>query len=54
MKNLIKILNKRKLKIALAESCTGGLLASNPPVQDSANEILSFFLVKSFIKDFIV
>ena len=29
------------------------LLASKPPVHDSANEILIFFFVNSFIKDFI-
>ena len=28
-------------------------LASNPPVQDSTNEILIFFLVNIFTKDFI-
>ena len=28
-------------------------LASKPPVQDSANEILSFFLINIFTKDFI-
>ena len=28
MKNLVKILTKKKLKIAFAESCTGGMLAS--------------------------
>ena len=28
-------------------------LASNPPVHDSANEILSFFLINVFTKDFI-
>ena len=30
------------------------VLASNPPVQDSAKEILSFFLVRILIKDFII
>ena len=29
MKSLVRILTKKKLKISLAESCTGGLLASN-------------------------
>ena len=29
MKSLIKILAKKKLKISVVESCTGGLLASN-------------------------
>ena len=53
MKSLIRILTKKKLKISFAESCTGGLLASNPPVQDSANEIFSFFLISIFIKDII-
>jgi len=28
MKNFVKILTKKKLKIAFAESCTGGMLAS--------------------------
>ena len=28
-------------------------LANKPPVQDSTNEILSFFLFSIFIKDFI-
>ena len=53
MKSLIRILTKKKLKISFVESCTGGMLASKPPVQDSTKEILSFFLVSIFIKDLI-
>ena len=45
MKNLIKILNKRKLKIALAESCTGGLLASTITSISGASKIFNLGLV---------
>ena len=45
MKNLIKILNKRKLKIALAESCTGGLLASTITSNSGASKIFNLGLV---------
>ena len=41
MKSLIKILTKKKLKISLAESCTGGLLASNITSIGGASKIFN-------------
>ena len=45
MKTLIKILTKNKLKIALAESCTGGLLASTITSISGASKIFNLGLV---------
>ena len=45
MKNLIKLLNKKKLKISLAESCTGGLLASSITSISGASKFFNLGLV---------
>ena len=45
MKTLIKILTKKKLKIALAESCTGGLLASTITSFSGASRIFNLGLI---------
>ena len=45
MKNLIKVLSKKKLKIALAESCTGGLLASKITSISGASKVFNLGLV---------
>ena len=45
MKNLIKTLTKKKLKIAFAESCTGGMLASVMTSESGASKIFSLGLV---------
>ena len=45
MKNLIKVLTKKKLKIALAESCTGGLLASKITSISGASKVFNLGLV---------
>ena len=45
MKSLIKLLNKKKLKISLAESCTGGLLASSITSISGASKIFNLGLV---------
>ena len=45
MKTLIKILTKKKLKIALAESCTGGLLASTITSISGASKIFNLGLI---------
>ena len=45
MKSLIRILIKKKLKISFAESCTGGLLASNITSNSVASKIFNFGLV---------
>ena len=45
MKTLIKILTKNKLKIALAESCTGGLLASTITSISGASKIFNLGLI---------
>ena len=41
MKSLIKLLNKKKLKISFAESCTGGLLASSITSISGASKIFN-------------
>ncbi len=45
MKSLIKLLNKKKLKISFAESCTGGLLASSITSFDGASKIFNLGLI---------
>ena len=45
MKNLVKILTKKKLKIAFAESCTGGTLASKLTSISGASKVFSLGLV---------
>ena len=45
MKSLIKILKKKKLKISLAESCTGGLLASTITSISGASKVFNLGLV---------
>ena len=45
MKNLVKILNKKKLKIAFAESCTGGMLASEITSISGASKVFGLGLV---------
>ena len=45
MKNFVKILTKKKLKIAFAESCTGGMLASEITSISGASKVFSLGLV---------
>jgi nicotinamide-nucleotide amidase len=45
MKNLVKILTKKKLKIAFAESCTGGMLASKITSVSGASKVFGIGLV---------
>ena len=45
MKNLVKILTKKKLKIAFAESCTGGMLASEITSISEASKVFNLGLV---------
>ena len=45
MKNLVKILTKKKLKITFAESCTGGMLASELTSISGASKVFSLGLV---------
>ena len=45
MKTLIKLLNKKKLKISFAESCTGGLLASSITSISGASKVFNLGLV---------
>ena len=45
MKSLIKLLSKKKLRISLAESCTGGLLASSITSISGASKVFNLGLV---------
>ena len=45
MNSLVKILTKKKLKISLAESCTGGLLASSITSTSGASKIFNLGLI---------
>ena len=45
MKNLVKILTKKKLKIAFTESCTGGMLALELTSISGASKVFSLGLV---------
>ena len=45
MRSLVKKLTKKKLKISLAESCTGGLLASSITSISGASKIFNLGLV---------
>ena len=45
MKSLIKLLNKKKLKISFAESCTGGLLATKITSINGASKIFNLGLI---------
>tara|TARA_B100001057_G_scaffold345848_1_gene347001 strand:+ start:37 stop:498 length:462 start_codon:yes stop_codon:yes gene_type:complete len=45
MKSLIKILTKKKLKISVVESCTGGLLATTITSFNGASKIFNLGLV---------
>jgi len=45
MKNIVKKLIKKKLKISFAESCTGGLLASSITSIDGASKVFSIGLI---------
>ena len=45
MKNLVKILTKKKLKIAFAESCTGGMLASKITSVSGASKVFGLSFV---------
>ena len=45
MKSLIRILTKKKLKISLAESCTGGLLASTITSISGASKVFNLGFV---------
>ena len=45
MKNLVKTLSKKKLRIAFAESCTGGMLASQITSVSGASKIFGIGLV---------
>ena len=45
MKTLIKLLTKKKLKLSVAESCTGGMLASTITSISGASKIFNLGLV---------
>ena len=45
MKSLIKILAKKKLKISVVESCTGGLLASKITSTSGASNVFNLGFV---------
>ena len=45
MKSLVKILTKKKLKISIAESCTGGLLGSSITSISGSSKIFNLGLI---------
>ena len=45
MKSLVRLLTKKKLKLSIAESCTGGLLASSVTSISGASKIFNLGLV---------
>ena len=45
MKSFIRVLNKKKLKVSLVESCTGGLLASSITSVSGASKIFNLGLI---------
>ena len=45
MKSLIRILNKKKLKISFVESCTGGLLSSSITSISGASKVFNLGLI---------
>ena len=45
MKSLVKILNKKKIKISFAESCTGGLLSSSITSISGASKVFNLGLI---------
>tara|TARA_B100000963_G_scaffold356878_1_gene377919 strand:- start:3151 stop:3630 length:480 start_codon:yes stop_codon:yes gene_type:complete len=44
-KKIISLLKKKKIKLAVAESCTGGMLSSNITAVNGASEIFTMGLV---------
>ena len=45
MKTLVRLLTKKKLKLSVAESCTGGMLASSITSISGASKIFNLGLV---------
>ena len=45
MKNLVKLLSKKKLKIAFAESCTGGMFSSTLTSISGASKVFGLSLI---------
>ena len=45
MKTLVRLLTKKKLKLSVAESCTGGMLASSITSINGASKIFNLGLV---------
>jgi len=45
MKSLVRLLTKKKLKLSIAESCTGGLLASSITSISGASKIFNLGLI---------
>ena len=44
-KKIISLLNKKKIKLAVAESCTGGMLSSNITAVNGASKIFTMGLI---------